>query len=241
VTIISLGLATGHRWLRRLLSTFGLGEQPACGRIGDCCGEDCPFQPRQPKPARNGFCCSRVCGTRRYGLSAPESASLAFTRHPRSMQLGLSSRPGVGPATVLPCHFDQLLMYSDETLVPKGRLELPWVAPLRPERSASAISPLRREKGLIQLARSRPGDSNPGPAVYETAALPTELGRQARCRLSQPNLPCVHLRIKPDSIEPGPRLARQTHDGSAVSMAAIACGSLRVEGVPELIWMTCRS
>src|SRR5215212_2433609 len=25
------------------LSTSGLGEQPASGRFGDCCGEDCPF------------------------------------------------------------------------------------------------------------------------------------------------------------------------------------------------------
>ena len=190
MTIISLGLVTGHRWMRWLLSTFGLGEQPACGRIGDCCGEDCPFQPRRSRPSRNGFCCSRVCATRRYGLSTPESVSLTFARHPRSMQLGLSSRLQESPATVLPCHFDQLLMCSDETLVPKGRLELPWVAPLRPERSASAISPLRRGTGSRPVARSRPGDSNPGHAVYETAALPTELGRQARKRrLSQPNLP----------------------------------------------------
>jgi hypothetical protein len=27
------------------LSTSGLGEQPASGRFGDCCGEDCPFHP----------------------------------------------------------------------------------------------------------------------------------------------------------------------------------------------------
>jgi hypothetical protein len=29
----------------RLLSTFDLGEPPDSGRIGDCCREDCPFQP----------------------------------------------------------------------------------------------------------------------------------------------------------------------------------------------------
>ena len=57
--------------------------------------------------------------------------------------------------------------------------------------------------GLNRFARSRPGDSNPGPAVYETAALPTELGRQARIpRLSQPNLPCAHARFKPAAAEP---------------------------------------
>ena len=161
MTIISLGLATGRRWIRRLLSTFGLGEQPACGRIGDCCGEDCPFQPRRPKPAWNGFCCSRVETTRRCGLSTLESVSLAFARHPRSMQLGLSSRPKMSPATVLPCHFDQLLMCSDETLVPKGRLELPWVAPLRPERSASAISPLRRGKISSGSPGADPGTRTP--------------------------------------------------------------------------------
>jgi hypothetical protein len=38
-----MGLATSSpSWL---LSTSDLGEQPANGRIGDCCGEDCPFQP----------------------------------------------------------------------------------------------------------------------------------------------------------------------------------------------------
>ncbi len=45
VTIISLGPKTGRTSRKRLLSTSGLGEQPDNGRIGDCCGEDCPFQP----------------------------------------------------------------------------------------------------------------------------------------------------------------------------------------------------
>jgi hypothetical protein len=30
------------------LSTSGLGEPPASGRFGDCCGEDCPFHPGKP-------------------------------------------------------------------------------------------------------------------------------------------------------------------------------------------------
>src|SRR5690606_27433704 len=149
------------------------------------------------KPAWNGFCCSRVCATRRCGLSTPESASLAFTRHPRSMQLGLSSRLAMNPATALPCHFDQLLMCSAETLVPKGRLELPWVARLRRDRSVSASSSLRRGSGFRPIARSLLGDSNPGPAVSETAALPSELGRQASDRrLRQPNLPWRQDRFK---------------------------------------------
>ena len=32
------------------LSTSGLGEQPASGRFGDCCGEDCPFHPGGDPP-----------------------------------------------------------------------------------------------------------------------------------------------------------------------------------------------
>ena len=61
--------------------------------------------------------------------------------------------------------------------VPKGRLELPRVSSLRPERSASADS-ATSARDSAPSARSRLGDSNPGPAVYETAALPAELSRQ---------------------------------------------------------------
>ena len=129
------------------------GSEIAAGRIA--------LFSHAAETAWNGFCCSRVCGTRRCGLSTPESVSLAFTRHPRSMQLGLSSRPETGPATVLPCHFDQLLTCTNETLVPKGRLELPWVAPLRPERSASAISPLRRSKVSSGSTGADPGTRTP--------------------------------------------------------------------------------
>ena len=35
---------TGPRERGRL-STSDLGEQPDSGHVGDCCGEDCPFQP----------------------------------------------------------------------------------------------------------------------------------------------------------------------------------------------------
>ncbi len=137
MTIISLGLATGHRCERRLLSSFGLGEQPAGGRIGDCCGEDCPFQPSGPKTETEWFLLLSCPKTRQSGLSTSEDASLAFTRHPRSMQLGLSSGPyrsSDRPSLSL----RSVVKVSNETLVPKGRLELPWVAPPAPKAGASA-------------------------------------------------------------------------------------------------------
>jgi hypothetical protein len=66
--------------------------------------------------------------------------------------------------------------------VPKGRFELPRGYPHYALNVARLpIPPLRR----VALAtesdrdRSRPPDSNRRPAVYETAALPTELGRRA--------------------------------------------------------------
>ena len=81
------------------LSTSGLGEQPASGRFGDCCGEDCPFHPGKPvlvsvalarQPARQSGLSTR-------GLPR---ASPAFTGHPCSVQLGLSSGAET-PATIL--------------------------------------------------------------------------------------------------------------------------------------------
>ena len=47
--VISLGsgLEPAAPSPRRLLSTFGLDKQSANGRIGDCCGEDCPFHSRR--------------------------------------------------------------------------------------------------------------------------------------------------------------------------------------------------
>ncbi len=38
-----------------LLSTSGLGEPPANGRIGDCCGEDCPFHSARRPEATAGL------------------------------------------------------------------------------------------------------------------------------------------------------------------------------------------
>ncbi len=84
---------------------------------------------------------------------------------------------------------------SRAQVVPKGRFELPRVSPLRPERSASAVPPLRRitardrATGLsTSVLRSRPPDSNRRPAVYETAALPTELGRRNRTTPAYPSM-----------------------------------------------------
>ena len=77
------------------LSTFGLGEQPDNGRIGDCCGEDCPFHSRLCRHWRAFVAVALAHGDRerQSGLSTCFHDSLAFTRHPCSVQLGLSSRP----------------------------------------------------------------------------------------------------------------------------------------------------
>ncbi|MEA2593574.1 MAG: hypothetical protein QOF01_43, partial [Thermomicrobiales bacterium] len=64
--------------------------------------------------------------------------------------------------------------------VPKGRFELPRVYTHYALNVARLpVPPLRRGAPDGVRLGSRPGDSNPGPAVYETAALPTELGRHA--------------------------------------------------------------
>ena len=81
------------------LSTSGLGEQPASGRFGDCCGEDCPFHPGKPVLVSVALARSP---TRQSGLSTRglPRASPAFTGHPCSVQLGLSSGAET-PATIL--------------------------------------------------------------------------------------------------------------------------------------------
>ena len=50
------------------LSTSGLGEQPASGRFGDCCGEDCHFHPGHPVLVSVAL--ARL-PARRSGLSTP--------------------------------------------------------------------------------------------------------------------------------------------------------------------------
>ena len=81
------------------LSTSGLGEQPASGRFGDCCGEDCPFHPGKPVLVSVALARSPA---RQSGLSTRglPRASPAFTGHPCSVQLGLSSGAET-PATIL--------------------------------------------------------------------------------------------------------------------------------------------
>ena len=63
-----------------------------CGRVGDCCREDCPFHSARRRP---GLCCSHAGGPAcRSGLSRAGRAAgpcPRFREAPRSMQLGLSS------------------------------------------------------------------------------------------------------------------------------------------------------
>ena len=114
------------------------GSEIAAGRI--------TLFSRAAETAWNGFCCSRVrrhanLDCRRPKTSpwlSPGTLALCSSDFPLD-PCEPSDRPSLSPRSIV--------KVADETLVPKGRLELPWVAPLRPERSASAISPLRREKG----------------------------------------------------------------------------------------------
>ena len=92
-------------------------------------------------------------------------ASLAFARHLCSAQLGLSSSGGEPqPATILSpvsfaCQRAGRAKGCCRFTVPKGRFELPRVAPLRPERSASADS---------ATSACSPGDSSPPGADLGT-------------------------------------------------------------------------
>jgi hypothetical protein len=129
-------------------------------------------------------------------VNVTNHASPAFTGHPCSMQLGLSSDPrGASDHSSLPYRQRIRMLRSTspscgdgmqpisgcvrDDAVPKGRFELPRGYP----HYALNVARLPfRHFGLLMVAReeprSRPPDSNRRPAVYETAALPTELGRQ---------------------------------------------------------------
>jgi hypothetical protein len=177
----------------RLLSTFDLGEPPDNGRIGDCCREDCPFQPvRVAAPGLVSVALAPVarCANLDCRPVSPP-ASLAFTRHPALCSSDFPRTTFPPPATIL----SPLSLACQRagsflpTTVPKGRFELPRVSPLRPERSASADSATSARFPPTPRRGSRPGDSNPRPALYERAALPTELGRRVLehdCRFYQP-------------------------------------------------------
>ena len=185
----------GSRPLTSASNLIAVMSEIAAGRIALFSRPGIPL-------GRIGLCCSRRGLPRRQsGLSTRRRASPAFAGHPRSVQLGLSSavadddsdhplalhhsivnarRPAEadregGDST--PRRRD----VAPSATVPKGRLELPRVSSLRPERSASADS-ATSARDSVNPKRSRLGDSNPRPAVYETAALPAELSRQRVAR-----------------------------------------------------------
>jgi hypothetical protein len=138
VMIISLGLSTGRSSRIRLLSTSGLGEPPDIGRIGDCCGEDCPFHPSHTvaRAIRNGLCCSHACACQS-GLSTPKRLP-GFHRAPSLC----AARTFLwrAPAIILPVHTPGCQCTDgcpptrrvSPGLVPKGRFELPRAMPTTP-------------------------------------------------------------------------------------------------------------
>ena len=74
------GLATSSPpWL---LSTSDLGEQPASGRIGDCCGEDCPFQPEPKTRDREWFLLLSRRSVPLWTVNANESRRPGFHQAP---------------------------------------------------------------------------------------------------------------------------------------------------------------
>ena len=95
----------------------------------------------------------------------PGAPIWTVARHLCSAQLGLSSSGGEPPpATILSpvsfaCQRAGRAKSSCRFTVPKGRFELPRVAPLRPERSASADS---------ATSACSPGDSSPPGADLGT-------------------------------------------------------------------------
>src|SRR5215211_6457920 len=76
--------------------------------------------------------------------------------------------------------YDPRPITQQRSAVPKGRFELPRGYPHYALNVARLpVPPLRPVMRPPPRGRSRPPDSNRRPAVYETAALPTELGRHA--------------------------------------------------------------
>ena len=175
----------GPRGLR-LLSTFDLGEPPDNGQFGDCCGEDCPFQPVGHAPGLVSVALAPVA--RHANLDcrrahhpppwlSPGTSALRSSDFPRAMK-NHCPRPSVRPLYSLVnvrtapkghrsrCRRGDLNSHGfPHYALNVARLPIP---PLRP------IVAIRFFNGW-----SRPGDSNPRPALYERAALPTELGRLA--------------------------------------------------------------
>ena len=138
------------------LSTSGLGEQPASGRFGDCCGEDCPFHPGKPVLVSVALARSPA---RQSGLSTPGSpcVSPAFTGHPCSVQLGLSSGAET-PATILAHPMPRLSMCGTLGVARWQGVEVPGecvypvtLSPSDPVTSGSAVP-----KGRFELPRGYP-------------------------------------------------------------------------------------
>ena len=156
LAIISLGPGgPAASSLQRLLSTSDLGE-PSCKRsIRRLLQGGLPFSLRWHEAAGIGHCCSR--GSPRADLDCRRRLRRlpGFHRAPWLMQLGLSS--GAGPQrSPFPGSLRQTstirYLVSRVHVVPKGRFELPRVSPLRPERSASAVPPLRRITARDQVS-----------------------------------------------------------------------------------------
>ncbi len=122
----------------RRLSTSGLGEPPANGRIGDCCGEDCPFHPGR-QAARFGLCCSRaVAGAPIWTVDAQNGRRPGFHRAPSlcAARTFLWPARGQRPSSLPSSSVVNVRRFAAvgsrrcvETVVPKGRFELPRGCP----------------------------------------------------------------------------------------------------------------
>src|SRR5215218_4956290 len=178
------------------LSTSGLGEQPASGRFGDCCGEDCPFHPGGDPPVwslllsrgmpRANLDCRRAIsrapprlspGTRALCSSdfplAPKRQRPSLPTPCLSCQCaGLTQVVGHGYRVMgrrfRPIPYDPRPITRQGSAVPKGRFELPRGYPHYALNVARLpVPPLRLVVRPPFGGRSRPPDLNRGPAVYE--------------------------------------------------------------------------
>ncbi len=154
--------ADGSRPLTSASNLIAVTSEIAAGRIA-------LFSRPRFLLGRNGCCCTRRgLPWRQCGLSTRVTAPLRLS--PDTLALCSSDFPlpsRTTTATILSPHDPVRLSTRGEWLwplaggrrapgregvapsatVPKGRLELPRVSSLRPERSASAISPLRHDAG----------------------------------------------------------------------------------------------
>src|SRR3954470_521875 len=150
------------------LSTSGLGEQPASGRFGDCCGEDCPFHPGGDPPVwslllsrgmpRANLDCRRAVSRAPPRLS-PGTRALCSSDFPLAPK---RQRPSL-PNPCLGCQCAGRL----PSAVPKGRFELPRGYPHYALNVARLpVPPLRLARLRCLFHRSRPPDSDRRPGAY---------------------------------------------------------------------------